>query len=163
MKVISIIIISVLATLSIPAKLNAQSFVISDDSSKKSIDISGQFNNAEIHLPAVKKQPEFPGGKKAWQEFLRTNINIKVPIANRAIPGRYQVMIRFIVDSDGNLTGIGAETNRGYGMESEVIRCINKSSKWIPAETSSGKNVRFTLRQIVTFDIKQNDIVITFY
>lgn len=154
------IILFVLTIIGIPALLHAQSFTI--DTTKKSMDISGQFNGAAINLPAVKKRPEFPGGKKAWQDFLRSNINIAVPIANKAIPGTYKVMIRFIVESDGKLSGPGAESNCGYGLESEVIRCIKKSTKWIPAETSSGKKVNFTLRTIVIFTAKQNDVVISF-
>ena len=155
---ISLMLIIVLA----PATIHAQSYTVTNDSSKRSIDISGQYNGAEIQLPAVKKQPEFPGGKKAWHDFLRANINVAVPFANKANPGTYKVMIRFIVGNDGKLSGIGAETNFGYGMETEVIRCIKKSNEWIPAETSSGKKVRFTLRTIVIFNVKQNDITISF-
>lgn len=162
MKLFSIIFLFVFANVAIPPALHAQSFTVSNDSSEKTIDIAGQFNNASVQLPAVKKQPVFSGGKKAWQDFLRANINIAVPFANKAIPGSYQVLIRFIVGSDGKLTGIGADSNCGYGMESEVIRCIKKSSAWIPAETSSGKKVSFTLRQVVIFTVKQNDVVISF-
>jgi hypothetical protein len=143
-----------------PLFIHAQQFTV--DSSKKAIDISGNFNGAEINLPAVKKQPEFPGGKKAWREFLLSNINIKIPFSNKAVPGIYKVMIRFIIDENGKLQGIGAESNCGYGLESEVIRCINKSPNWVPAETNSGKKINFTLRTIVTFTVKQNDIVISF-
>ena len=162
MKLTSIIIILVLTIAGIPASIHAQTFTIVNDSSKKSVDITGHFNNAEIQLPAVKKQPEFAGGKKAWQDFLRNNINISVPFTNKAIPGSYKVMIRFIVGSNGKLSGVGADSNCGYGMESEVIRCIKKSSDWIPAETNSGKKVSFTLRQAVTFNIKQNDVIVSF-
>lgn len=162
MKLTLKIILLVLTTIGSSIKTNAQIIVLPNDSSLKSIDVSGQFNNAEIHLPGVKKLPEFSGGKKAWQDFLRSNINITIPFTNRAVPGSYKVMIRFIVGSDGKLRDIGADTNCGYGMENEVIRCIKKSSEWIPAETSSGKKVSFTLRQVVTFIVKQNDIKIIF-
>ena len=143
-----------------PIEVFAQTFTI--DSSKKSIDISGDFNDAEMHINSVEKHPEFKGGKKAWQDFLRSNINIKVPFENKAIPGNYKVMIRFIIGSDGKLRDIGADSNCGYGMESEVIRIIKKSDAWIPAETKSGKKVSFTMRTIVIFNVKKNDIAISF-
>ncbi len=152
-----LLLISILGT---PTLIRAQSFTI--DSSKKSMDITADFNGASVHLPAVNKLPEFPGGKNAWQDFLRSNINIKIPIANKATPGTYKVMIRFIVRQDGKLQEIGADSNCGYGMESEVIRCIKKSIDWIPAETSSGKKVAFTLRTIVIFTVKQNEVIINF-
>ena len=155
-----IAVVLLLFTLAIPRLLQAQSFTI--DSSKKSIDVTGDFNQAAVHLPGVKTQPEFPGGKKAWQAFLKSNIDIKVPFTNKAIPGIYKVMIRFIVGSDGKLWGIGADSNCGYGLESEVIRCIKKSIDWIPAKTSSGKKVTFTLRTIVIFTVTKNDITISF-
>lgn len=144
----------------IPSLLYAQSFTI--DSSKKAMDVSGAFNNAQIHLPAVEKQPAYPGGKKAWQDFLRSNINIAVPFSNKAVPGTYNVIIQFIVGSDGKLSIVGADSNAGYGMESEVIRCMKKSADWNPAETSSGKKVNFALRTIVTFTVKQSDVVLGF-
>ena len=153
--VVCVFLLSVLQT-----SVRAQQLII--DSSRKSVDISGNFNTAEISLPAVKKPPEFPGGKKAWREFLLSNINIKIPFSNKAVPGIYKVMIRFLINHDGKLLETGAGSNCGYGMESEVIRCINKSPDWIPAETSSGRKVNFILRTIVVFNVKQNDIVISF-
>lgn len=162
MKMILKTFLVLVAFFGTPAALQAQSFTVSNDSVQKTMDISGPFNNAEVHLPAVKKRPEFPGGKKAWQDFLRSHLNIAVPVANRALPGSYQVMIRFMVGSDGKLTGIGADSNAGYGMESEVIRCVKKSPDWIPAETTTGKKVGFTLRHLVIFNVKQNDVLISF-
>ncbi len=143
-----------------PSFLKAQVFTI--DSSKKSLDVSGDFKDVEIQLPAVKKLPEFPGGKPAWQKFLLSQIDIKVPFANKAIPGKYSTMVRFVVRSDGKLSGIGADSNCGYGMEEEVIRSISKSNLWIPAETNSGKKVSFIMRTIVIFTVKQNDVAVSF-
>ncbi len=161
-KVTAKYIVLVVAVLGISPMLYAQRVTIATDSAKKTVDFSGNANNAEIQLPSVEKRPEFPGGKKAWQDFLRQNINISVPFSNKALPGNYTVMIRFIVGNNGKLTEIGADSNCGYGMESEVIRCIQNSADWIPAETTSGKKVRFILRQQVNFQVTKNDIVIAF-
>lgn len=160
MKITSTIILLLFAVAIAPAPLCAQGFTV--DSAQKSIDFSGDFGDAEIHLSAVKKMPKFTGGKKAWQDFLRSNINIAVPFSNKAIPGTYKPIIRFVVGSNGKLSGIGADTNCGYGMETELIRCIKKSTDWMSAETSSGKKVSFTMRTAVTFTVKQNDVIISF-
>jgi hypothetical protein len=154
------IIILTLSITGTPAMVYGQNFT--RDSSGKSIDVSGQFNDAEIHTNVVKKKPEFPGGKKAWQDFLRSNINIAVPFANKAIPNTYNVMIRFTIGSNGKLRELRADSNCGFGMETEVIRCINKSAGWIPAKTSSGKKVSFTMGTVVIFVVKQNDVIIKF-
>ena len=160
MKLTFKFILFLLVLAGIPDLLHSQN--ISIDSSNKSIDIKGDQRDAELHLPEVKKRPEFPGGKKAWQDFLGSNINLKLPNVNKAAPGTYKVMVRFIVGSDGKLRGIGADTNKGYGMENEVIRVIKKSPLWNPAETSSGRPVSFTLRTAVTFIVKQNDAALSF-
>jgi len=157
MKIIAILVLIIFATFT---HSTAQTFTI--DTSKKTIDISDPPNGVEIHLPGVHKKPEFPGGKTAWQSYLRNNIDIKVPFTNKALPGVYRIMIRFIVNSDGKLREVGADTNCGYGMEAEVIRCIKKSADWIPAETNSGKKVSFTLRQVVLFTVKKDNVQISF-
>jgi hypothetical protein len=160
MKVASITFLFILAFTGTPSALRAQNITV--DTSAKIIDISPEIKDVELHLNAVKKIPEYLGGKKAWQNFLRSNINIAVPFSNNAKAGTYQVIIRFIIGSDGKLREVGAETNCGYGMEKEVIRCIQKSPDWIPAEISSGKKVSFTMRTALKFLVKQNDVTVSF-
>lgn len=150
-----------LASIAVPSIINAQTHSYTVDSAKN-INVIGDFNGAEIHLPTAKKLPAFPGGSKAWQDFIRSNINIAIPFKNKAVPGQYKVMVRFIVRSDGTLSAIGADSNSGYGMEAEVIRCIRKSINWIPAETSNGQKVSFLVRAVVIFTVKLNDVIISF-
>jgi hypothetical protein len=66
------------------------------------------------------------------------------------------------VNSDGKLREIDAVSNVGYGMEAEFIRCVKLSPDWIPAETSTGKKVSFTLHVSVTFKVKPTDIELSF-
>lgn len=135
---------------------------ISLDSSSTLIDVDAGSSGATIHLPAVAIKPEYPGGKEAWHKFLKDNINIVVPFSNKAVPGTYSVMLHFVVMPDGRLSYIGADSNCGYGMEAEVIRCIKKSGNWKPAETSSGRKVAFTLRTIVLFVVEKNNVRVEF-
>lgn len=160
MKTTSIFIVLLSCLLSITRSVQAQHFIT--DSTGKFVDLSPGYDDKEIHPASVKKLPDYAGGKKAWQDFLRANIDIKIPFTNKALPGIYKVMIRYIVKSDGSLSGIGADSNCGYGMESEVIRCIHKSKGWIPAESGEGKKVSFTMRTIVVFNVKEKDVVISF-
>lgn len=161
MKVAFVVVLFIPALLAAThTVLRAQNITV--DTSAKTIDISPGLKDVEFHLNAVNKKPEFIGGKKAWKDFLRSNINIAVPFSNNAKPGTYQVMIRFIIGSNGKLRAIGAETNCGYGIEKEVIRCIIKSPDWIPAETKSGKKVSFTMRTAIKFTVKQNDVIVSF-
>lgn len=142
------------------APANAQTFEY--DTVNNELNLRAFVNGATVHHNFVNKKPEYPGGKTAWHNFLRSNINIAVPFANKAVPGRYEVLLRFTVGADGKITGAGAETNRGYGLEAEVIRCINKSGTWSPAETKDGQKVAVTLRTMVIFDVERNNVTVSF-
>ena len=138
------------------------SFSQNSDSLQTAVSQGDPFNGAEIHLSDVLMQPTFPGGKKAWHDFLRSQIKLPVIFSNKPAAGLYRVIVRIIVNSDGKIREISAVSNCGYGMEAELIRCIKKSPDWIPAETSIGKKVSFTLHVSVTFKVKPTDIELSF-
>ncbi|MBS1495293.1 MAG: energy transducer TonB [Bacteroidetes bacterium] len=98
------------------------------------------------------KVPSFPGGQLAWSLFLRKNLNPNVPLNNNAKEGTYTVIVRFIVNTNGEISNIKAETKFGYGMEEEVIRLIKSSPKWIP-RTQYGRKWKAFMRQPVTFSV----------
>lgn len=96
----------------------------------------------------VEKDAQFDG----WTKFLYRNLNASIPIDNDAPPGRYTVMIQFVVDVDGSVSDIRALTNVGYGMEKEAIRVLKKANKWIPA-IQNGRQVKAYRRQPITFEV----------
>jgi protein TonB len=51
----------------------------------------------------------------AWQKFLERNLNASVPVDNGAPPGKYPVVLSFIVDKTGAFSDIKAENDPGYG------------------------------------------------
>lgn len=100
-------------------------------------------------VPMIEIEAEFPGGFKAWKQFIEKNINADAP-GEGTPPGNYQVIVRFIIDKFGNIADIVSETKHGYGMEEEVIRVLKKSPQWIPAN-QNGRSVNAYRRQPVTF------------
>ena len=123
------------------------------DSAIKIVDTSiSKFREEDIIFTKCEKLAEFNGGTKKWLKYLKNNLNIQVPIINRAPKGNYNVIIKFIVNSDGTIRDLTAESNQGYGMEEEVIRVIKNGPNWIPA-SHSGRNVNSYRRQPVTFSI----------
>jgi hypothetical protein len=98
----------------------------------------------------VEVEAEFPGGLNEWRRFLQENINSDIPIHNGAPPGTYKVMVKFIVNHDGNVVDILPVTHFGYGMEEEVIRVLKISPRWIAA-IQDGKNVNAYKQQPITF------------
>lgn len=108
----------------------------------------------DIVFTTVEKDAEFPGGLKAWAKFLGENINGQTAVDNGAPAGSYTVIIKFIVNRDGSIRDVVAETKLGYRMEAEVIKVISKSPKWIPA-VQNGKQVNAYRRQPITFVVEK--------
>ncbi|MBL7746018.1 MAG: energy transducer TonB [Chitinophagaceae bacterium] len=103
------------------------------------------FNKVEI-------EAQFPGGDKAWLNFLVKNLDGDIAVKNGAPAGNYMVVIQFVVNKEGEVTDIKALTNYGYGMEQEVIRLLKKSPKWSPA-IQDGRKVKAYRKQPVTFQV----------
>ncbi len=89
-----------------------------------------------------------------WEKFLLRYLNGNVPVENGASPGRYTVMIQFVVDVDGSVSDIRPLTSLGYGMENEAIRVLRKATKWEPA-FQNGRQVKAYRRQPVTFLVNE--------
>ena len=93
---------------------------------------------------------EFPGGRSAWEKFLQRNLNSSLPSEQGAPPGKYTVMVSFLVDKNGNISDVTAENDPKYGTREEAIRVIKKGPAWKPA-VQNGRNVAFRARQAITF------------
>ncbi len=87
-----------------------------------------------------------------WKKFLERNLNPEVPVNNSAPEGRYSVMIRFVVDKEGNVGDIEPLTNHGYGMEQEAVRVLRKAAKWEPA-FQNGIHVKAYRKQVIVFEV----------
>ncbi len=96
------------------------------------------------------KEATFPGGINNWGLYLVKLLNKKVPARNGAPKGIYKVIIGFVVETNGQVSNVEAETNLGYGMEKEAIRVIKKSPNWDPL-VILGIPKRVYLRQPITF------------
>lgn len=95
----------------------------------------------------VQVEAKFSGN---WEKFLLRYLNGNVPVDNGATPGRYTVMIQFVVDVDGSVSDIRALTSTGFGMEEEAMRVLKKATKWEPA-IQNGRQVKAYRKQPITF------------
>ena len=102
----------------------------------------------------VENEAEFPGGNAAWTRYLQKSLDGFNPAENGAPPGKYQVIVRFIVSKDGSISDVQAETSHGYGMEEQAIKCIKKGPNWKPA-LQNGRNVNAYRRQPVTYVVEE--------
>ncbi len=97
---------------------------------------------------------EFPGGLPAWTKYLERNLNRDLPVENGAPPGKYTVVVSFIVSKTGDISDVTAENDPGYGTKAEAIRVITKGPKWKPA-VQNGRNVIYRHKQSITFQVSE--------
>ena len=93
------------------------------------------------------KEAEFPGGKEAFARFLQGRLNTPDDLE----AGQKQaVIVRFMVDTDGNISKTEIVQSAGEKFDKEVIRVLKKMPKWNPAE-QNGVKVPVYFTQVVTF------------
>jgi TonB-dependent SusC/RagA subfamily outer membrane receptor len=100
----------------------------------------------------VQTPAEFPGGLASWTKYLERNLHIDIVKKNGGPPGKYTVVVSFMVDKQGGLSDIKALNDPGYGTKDEAIRLIAKGPKWKPA-MQNGHVVNSVHKQSITFYI----------
>ncbi|MDP4227742.1 MAG: energy transducer TonB [Bacteroidota bacterium] len=83
--------------------------------------------------------PDFPGGTDALMNFLSENIKYPIPAFREGIQGT--VSLRFIINTDGELSDIQVLRGIGGGCDEEAIRVVKLMPKWKPG-LQNGKPVR---------------------
>lgn len=99
-------------------------------------------------------EPNFPGGSQGWVKYLRENLNANIPYDNKAPEGTYNVIVKFVIGPNGNITNVVAETNHGFGMEKEALRIIENGPTWIPA-LRYGQKVDSFRKQPIMFVVQK--------
>ncbi|WP_134088171.1 energy transducer TonB [Olivibacter sp. XZL3] len=87
----------------------------------------------------VEVNPTFPGGLKAFMEFVAKNY--KFPEQAKAHGIRGKLFISFIVEKDGSLTEIEVGKDLGFGTGQEAVRLLQRAPKWKPG-IQNGRPVR---------------------
>ena len=104
----------------------------------------------------VEVEASYPGGDKAWINFLIQNVNAGIAAKKKAPVGAYTVVVQFVVDKDGAISDIKPLTNHGYGMEEEVVRVLKKAPRW-KAAIQDGLKVKAFRKQPVTFQVSEEE------
>jgi protein TonB len=110
--------------------------------------------NYDQTFTKVEVEAEFPGGQGAWTKYLQRNLNAQAPSDAGAPAGSYTVVVKFIVDKEGNISDVQALSSHGYGMEEEAIRAVKRGPKWTPA-VQNGRQVKAYRKQPITFVVSE--------
>jgi periplasmic protein TonB len=81
--------------------------------------------------------PEFPGGINALIKFLKHNLTTPRDLEENE---EANVLVRFVVNLDGSLSGFAVTKSGGSDFDKEVLRVLGKMPKWVPGRTH-GENV----------------------
>lgn len=102
-------------------------------------------------LVFVQIQSEYPGGRTAWERFLRKNLHYPQAAQDNEIQGT--VVVQFIVDKEGNVSEVQAISGPAE-LRDEAVRVIKKSGKWTPA-IQNGNKVPSYKKQPIGFQFVQ--------
>ncbi|GGA88202.1 energy transducer TonB [Puia dinghuensis] len=94
----------------------------------------------------VQIESSYKGGMAAWQRFLLKNF--RVPQATEDQSGDVTVVVRFIVDKEGNVSNVEAISGPAE-LQKEAVRVIRLSGKWEPA-IQNGRKVKSYKTQPIT-------------
>jgi protein TonB len=109
--------------------------------------LNGNKEEDKTEFAPLEKSPEFPGGPQAWANFLNRYLQTPEDLE----PGEKKlVLISFLVDADGSVTGFKVVRSGGNAFDNEVIRVLKKMPKWKPA-IQNGRPVSVPFTQPVTF------------
>ena len=96
----------------------------------------------------VEQQPQFPGGMGALNQWLGSNIKYPAMAAENGIEGR--VIVQFVVERDGSVSGVHVVRGVDSSLDKEAIRVVAQMPKWIPGK-QNGSAVRVKYTVPVTF------------
>jgi protein TonB len=110
----------------------------------------------DVPFTVVQIQARFPDGLAGWTKFLEKNLNRDLPVNNGAPAGIYTVVVSFVVNKEGVISEVQAESDPGYGTGAEAVRAIKKGPNWIPAE-QNGRKVTYRQRQAISFRVSEDE------
>ncbi len=82
-------------------------------------------------LEHAEQAPEFPGGISALKKFLYKNLHYPKNAVKSNSEG--QVIVRFVVETDGEISDIAVRQTLDHWCDREAVRVIQKMPKWNPA------------------------------
>jgi TonB family protein len=138
-------------------KFNATDYILpgSINNNTKTIDTIPKKKQV---FTAVEHPPVFPGGDKAFGQFLAKNVKYPKQARENNVQGK--VITTFIVEPNGELTDIKILRGIGSGADEESVRVLKISPKWEPG-IQNGRKVRVQYTVPIHFQLQQTTITYT--
>ncbi len=98
------------------------------------------------------EQPIFPGGDKAFINFIKYHSEYPRDAKENGIQGR--VIVSFIIEKDGSVSNAKVERGIGFRCDEEALRVVNKLPKYIPGK-QNGLPVRVQVLMPINFILSE--------
>ena len=93
------------------------------------------------------KQPQFPGGETARNEFMKQNVHYPEEAQRNHQGGK--VIVQFVVSSTGKVQNVKVVKSVAPSLDQEASRVINSFPQWIPAELNGNKVSMYQLMPVM--------------
>jgi periplasmic protein TonB len=116
---------------------------------KASMQPSEKAKPAEVTKPSeavetfyiTDRQPEFPGGRPAMDQFIKDNLQYPV---QASVSGK--VFLAFTVDTVGHISNVQVLRGIGFGCDEEAVRLVKAMPIWKPGmENGRPAQIRYNL------------------
>jgi TonB family protein len=97
-----------------------------------------EYINADTVLTIVEVMPEFPGGSKAFSQYVRDNVIYPEIAKEIGVEGK--VFVKFIVHSSGQISSTQIARGVFPSLDQEAMRLIKLMPRWNPG-VQNGKTV----------------------
>lgn len=104
-----------------------------------------------VNIAMVEQKPSFPGGDAAMYQWLSNNINYPAAASEEGVQGK--VIVQFIVEKDGHISGVHVVRGKHPALDAEAKRVVSKMPRWTPGR-NNGQPVRVTYNLPVTFRLQ---------
>ena len=137
--------IALLAMNNTTIRANVQKKVVKTTKTTKKADASNKV------YEVVEQMPTFPGGDAALMKYLAENI--KYPVSAQKAKEQGRVVVQFIVEKDGAVTGVKTVRSVTPVLDAEAVRVIKAMPKWTPGR-QGGQPVRVKYNVPVSFRLQ---------
>jgi len=100
----------------------------------------------------VDEMPVFPNGDQGILNFIAENTLYPEEAKLKSITGR--VLVKFIVETDGSVSGVAIEKSVDPILDAEAVRVVSSLPKFEKPGIKAGKKVRVNYILPITFALK---------
>ncbi len=130
---------------------NSKGEVIRDEENKTMVKTVEYVDGEPIYeIKLIESAPEFPGGYEELVKFLSKNLIYPEKSRKKGIQG--QVIIKFVVDKNGEIINESIFKSVDQLLDNEALRVVKKMPKWKPG-IQDGKHVNVWCQLPIKFTL----------